>query len=114
SVSTAVYHYRVTGHIPRGIPAPAARAISGTLGEAITTTGQLHRPAAAVILASARAAFTSGVDVVAGVSAVIVAALAVVAVARLRRVTPSGEDATVETAGSGPGSQSLGLPSEKG
>ena len=55
------------------------------------TAGQLHRQAAGAVLASARSAFTSGVDVVAGVSAVIVAALAVVAVARLRRATPADE-----------------------
>jgi DHA2 family multidrug resistance protein-like MFS transporter len=91
SIGTAVYHHRVTGDIPRGIPGPAARAIGATLGDATTTAGQLHGQAAADVLQAARAAFTSGVDVAAGISAVIVAALALVAVARLRRVTPSDE-----------------------
>jgi DHA2 family multidrug resistance protein-like MFS transporter len=91
SVGTAVYHYRVVGHIPAGISGPAARAIGATLGDATTTAGQLHGRAAAAVLASARSAFTSGVDITAGVSAIIVAALAVVAVARLRRVTPADE-----------------------
>src|SRR5215469_2962765 len=91
SVGTAVYHYRVAGHIPPGISGPAARDIGATLGDATMTAGQLHRQAAGAVLASARSAFTSGVDVVAGVSAVIVAALAVVAVARLRRVTLADE-----------------------
>jgi len=127
SIGTAVYHHHVTGDIPPGIPGPAARAIGATLGDATTTAGQLHGQAAADVLQAARAAFTSGVDVVAGISAVIVAALALVAVARLRRVTPSdeagqadkaaaemaegGEAAAAETAaadpGPGPGSQSL-------
>jgi DHA2 family multidrug resistance protein-like MFS transporter len=91
SIGTAVYHYRVVGHIPPGISGPAAQAIGATLGDATMTAGQLPRQAAGAVLASARSAFTSGVDVVAGVSAVIVAALAVVAVARLRRVTPVDE-----------------------
>jgi MFS transporter, DHA2 family, multidrug resistance protein len=133
SIGTAVYHYRVTGDIPRGIPGPAARAIGATLGDATTTAGQLHGQAAAGVLQAARAAFTSGVDVVAGISAVIVAALALVAVVRLRRVTPSdesgqadeaaetaegGEAAAAETAaadpGLGSGSQSLDSQSGRG
>jgi DHA2 family multidrug resistance protein-like MFS transporter len=117
SIGTAVYRYRVTGDIPRGIPGPAARAIGATLGDATAAAGQLHGPTAADVLQAARAAFTSGVDVVAGISAVIVAALALVAVARLRRVTPSDEagqageaatagdsEAAAADAGPGPGS----------
>jgi MFS transporter, DHA2 family, multidrug resistance protein len=109
TIGTAVYHYRVAGHVPRGIPGPAARAVGATLGDATTTAGQLPGPVAAEVLASARAAFTSGMDVAAGVSAAIVAALAVVAVARLRRVTPAeegteaGESAKAEAAAADPG-----------
>jgi MFS transporter, DHA2 family, multidrug resistance protein len=110
SIGTAVYHYRVTGDIPRGLPGHAARAIGTTLGDATTTAGQLHGQAAADVLQAARTAFTSGVDVVAGVSAVIVAVLALVALARLRRVTPSdetgqAEEAAPETAEGRPGSR---------
>lgn len=101
SVGTAVYHYQVTGHIPRGTPGPAARAIGATLGDASMTAGQLHGPAASAVLASARAAFATGVDVAADVSAVITAALAVVAVARLRQVTPAPEGAGAGDAGPG-------------
>jgi DHA2 family multidrug resistance protein-like MFS transporter len=121
SVGTAVYHNRVTGHIPAGIPSPAARAVGATLGDATTTAAQLHGQAAAAAIASARSAFTSGVDVVAGISAIIVAALAVVAVARLRRVTAAGEGAEASTDGesiereaaaAGPGHR-LGSPSPR-
>ena len=101
SVGTAIYRYQVTGHIPRGTPGPAARAIGATLGDATMTAGQLHGPAAGTVLAFARAAFTTGVDVAAGVSAVIMAALAVVAMARLRRVTPAPEEAGAGNAGAG-------------
>jgi DHA2 family multidrug resistance protein-like MFS transporter len=101
SIGTAVYHYRVAGHIPPGVSGPAARAIGATLGDATMTAGQLHRQAAGAVLASARAAFTSGVDVVAGVCAIIVAALAVVAVAHLRRVTPADEDTDASAATNG-------------
>lgn len=105
SIGTAVYHYRVTSHIPPSVPGAAARAISSTLGGAITTAaaGQLPRQSAVVILGSARAAFTSGVDVVAAVSAVVVAALAVLSATRLRQVTPSSEVAESEPAAADPG-----------
>jgi DHA2 family multidrug resistance protein-like MFS transporter len=99
SVGTAVYHYRVAGRIPPGISGSAARAIGTTLSDATMTAGQLHRQAAGAVLASARSAFTTGLEVVAGVSAVIVAALAVLAVARLRRVTPVDEETAAGTAG---------------
>ena len=126
-LGTAVYDYRVTGDIPRGIPGPAARAIGATLGDATTTAGAA-RAGRDRVLEAARAAFTSGVDVVAGSSAVIVAVLALVAVARLRRVTPSDEagqadEAAAETAergeaaaadpGPGPASQSFDSQSER-
>jgi MFS transporter, DHA2 family, multidrug resistance protein len=91
SIGTAVYHYRVTSHIPPGVPGAAARAISNTLGGATAAAGQLPRQSAVMILGPARAAFTSGVDVVAAVSAVVVAALAVLSAVRLRQVTPSSE-----------------------
>ena len=100
SVGTAVYHHRVVGHIPPGISGPAARAIGATLGDATMTAGRLHGQAASAVLASARSAFTSGVDVVAGVSAIIMAALAVVAAARLRRVTPADEGIEASAASS--------------
>jgi MFS transporter, DHA2 family, multidrug resistance protein len=103
SIGTAVYHYRVTGHIPPGVPGAATRAISSTLGGATTAAGQLPRQSAIVILGSARAAFTSGLDVVAAVSAVVVAALAVLSATRLRRVTPSSETADSEPAAADPG-----------
>jgi DHA2 family multidrug resistance protein-like MFS transporter len=99
SVGAAVYRYRVAGHIPPGISGPAARAIGTTLGDATMTAGRLHGQAAGAVLASARSAFTSGVDVVAGLSTIIVAALAVVAVARLRRVTPADEGTEASAAG---------------
>ena len=102
SIGTAVYHYRVTEHIPAAVPGAAARAIGGTLSGAVSTAGQLPRPSAAVILESARAAFSGGVDTAAGVSAAIMVALAVVAAVRLRRVTaPDEADGTETTAVTG-------------
>jgi DHA2 family multidrug resistance protein-like MFS transporter len=80
SIGTAVYHYRVTALISPAIPGAAARAISGTLSGAIATAGHLPGQSAAMTLESARAAFSSGVDVAAYVSAAITAVLAVVAV----------------------------------
>jgi len=84
------------------VPGAAARAIGGTLSGAVSTAGQLPRPNATVILESARAAFSGGLDTAAGVSAAIMVALAVVAAVRLRRVTaPDEADGTETTAVTG-------------
>lgn len=84
SIATAVYHYRESSRIPPGTPARVASSISSTLGDATAAAGQVPRSSAG-ILESARAAFTSGLSVAAGISAAIAAVLAVVALARLRR-----------------------------
>jgi DHA2 family multidrug resistance protein-like MFS transporter len=98
SLGTAVYHYRVTGRLPAAIPGATARAVSGTLGDAVNVAGRLPRPSADVILESARAAFSTGIDVAAAVCAAIVLALALVCVVRLRRVPAP----TAAAAASGP------------
>jgi DHA2 family multidrug resistance protein-like MFS transporter len=102
SIGTAVYHYRVTGHIPPAVPGAAVRMIGGTLGGAITAAGHLPRHSAAMALESARAAFTSGVDVAAAVSTAIAVALAVVAFTRLRHLPRPSEAVEAQAVAPGP------------
>jgi DHA2 family multidrug resistance protein-like MFS transporter len=82
SIGTAVYHATV----PSGLPAQAADSLSGALNEASALSGA----AAESLVATARAAFTSGLNVAGVVAAVLVAGAAVLAVTLLRHVPPAG------------------------
>lgn len=73
--------YRSTVVLPDGAPAAAGE----TLGSAVDAAGSLPAGPAAELLASGREAFVSGVDLAAGVAAVIVAVVLVTAGFGLRR-----------------------------
>ncbi|QQQ78917.1 MFS transporter [Saccharothrix sp. 6-C] len=92
SVGTAVYH----AAMPSGVPAEAADSLSGALSAA----AGLPEAAARALVESARAAFTSGLNVAAVVAAVLVAGAAVLAVTVLRDVpttaAPTAEPATAD------------------
>lgn len=88
SIGTAVYHSQVAHALPGGI---AAQAASDSLGGAVAAASQLPSPLRSMVLGVAREAFTNGLHAVAGVSAAIVAVLAVLVIVLLRRVAPDGE-----------------------
>jgi DHA2 family multidrug resistance protein-like MFS transporter len=88
SIGTAVYRSQVAHDIPAGIPANAA---GDTLGGAVATASQLPSYLSTTLLGFAREAFTNGLHTVAGLSAAIVAVLAVFVIVLLRRVRPGGE-----------------------
>jgi MFS transporter, DHA2 family, multidrug resistance protein len=88
SIGTAVYRSQVAQTIPGGKATEAAR---NTLGGAVAAAGQLPTHLGAALLDSAREAFITGLHTVAGLSAAIVAVLAVFAFILLRRVRLSGE-----------------------
>ncbi|MEJ3653168.1 MFS transporter [Actinomycetes bacterium KLBMP 9759] len=81
SIGTAVYHAAV----PSGLPAQAADSLSGALSEASAMTGD----AAESLVATARAAFTDGLNVAGVVAAVLVAGAALLALTLLRHVPPA-------------------------
>jgi len=60
-----------------------------TLAGAVATADGLPSPLAAAILAPARAAFTTGMHVAAGISAVVLTAVAILVVVLLRGVRPT-------------------------
>ncbi|MGO4594222.1 MFS transporter [Leifsonia sp. 2TAF2] len=78
--------YRAALVIPDGLTAAQADAAGETLGGAVTIARGLPGPLAGELLASARAAFDSGVGVTAVIGAALVASAAVVALVTLRRV----------------------------
>jgi DHA2 family multidrug resistance protein-like MFS transporter len=90
-IGTAVYHGRVAGAVPAGVPHPAAAAARDTLGGALAAAGQLPDRLGGPLLDAAREAFTDGLHVVAGVSAAVAIIGAILAAALLRGVHPNSE-----------------------
>ncbi len=81
SIGTAVYH----AVVPSGVPTEAADSLSGALNVAST----LPLDAGNSLVESARAAFTSGLNIAAVVAAVLVAGAALLAVTLLRHLPPT-------------------------
>lgn len=96
SLGTTVYRDEVADSLPADTPAAVSEATRDTLARAVEATEGLPGPLAERIIAPARDAFASGLHSVALVSAVLVAALAVLAATALRHVPPTG---TAEEAG---------------
>jgi DHA2 family multidrug resistance protein-like MFS transporter len=78
--------YRAALVVPSGLTAAQAEAAGETLGGAVTVAGGLPGPLADQLLASARAAFDSGVGVTAVIGVALVASAAVIALVTLRHV----------------------------
>jgi len=93
SIGTAVYRGRVDGNLPADLPPAADQAARDTLASAVAAAGQLSPSRAAAVLDVAREAFTSGMHIAAGISAVILVGVAALVVTRLRHVRPTGEAA---------------------
>ncbi|MFC7386370.1 MFS transporter [Sphaerisporangium rhizosphaerae] len=97
SLGTFVYRTELTGGLPSGVPAGAAdtahQSITAALGAAQQVGGQL----AADLVETARAAFTSGLNVVAAVGATVFIGLAVLSAIVLRDSgVPAGQPAQPE------------------
>ena len=94
SIATAIYRDDL-GSVPDGVPAAVVDTASGSLGGAVAVAESLPGETAGALLQAAYEAFVNGFNVTAGVGAVLLAAVAVVAAILLRDVR-SGE--TAETA----------------
>jgi MFS transporter, DHA2 family, multidrug resistance protein len=90
TLAAAVYRAQITDAMPAGVPPDASRAAGDTLAGATAVAAALPDPLGAGLLAVAREAFTSGMHVVAAISAVALAAVAVLVVTTLRHVRPLG------------------------
>jgi DHA2 family multidrug resistance protein-like MFS transporter len=89
SLAAAVYRADVADTLPAGAPAVARDTLAG----AAAAVPQLPGPLGEAVLASARAAFTSGLHAVAAVSAVLLVGVAVASLVLLRHVPPVGPPA---------------------
>jgi DHA2 family multidrug resistance protein-like MFS transporter len=93
SLGTAVYRHQIAASLPAEVPAEATDAARDTLAGATAASAQLPDHLGTALLDPARDAFTDALNTVAGVSAVAVAVLAILAVTLLRR-TPASTVAT--------------------
>ena len=98
SIGTAVYRSQITRLAPHGTVAAAKQSITG----AVATAAHLPGPAAHHLLATAREAFSTGLNIVAVTGAVAFVALAALVAITLRQVTPAAEGSPA-----GPGGGSL-------
>jgi DHA2 family multidrug resistance protein-like MFS transporter len=95
SLGTAVYRLQVASGLPAG---PAVDAARDSLAGAVALAATLPEPLGNLVLIAARDAFTSGLHVVAGASAVVLLGVAVLALSMLRAVRPIGATPLAETA----------------
>jgi DHA2 family multidrug resistance protein-like MFS transporter len=80
SLATAVYRGDIAGAVSTGVPPNAAAAVRDTLGGAVGASGELP----AGLLDAATAAFTHGLELAAGVGAILALAMALVTAVVLR------------------------------
>lgn len=95
SLGTAVYRATLGDQVPADLPRDAASVAMDTLGGATAVASGLPDQVGDALVTSAQAAFTTGLQVTAGVSALIAVIVAVPAFLALRNVAP--RDATVGT-----------------
>lgn len=87
----AVYRAQITDAIPAGLPADSAAIARDSLAGAVTVADGLPGQVAGALLTPARIAFTSGLDAVATVGAVLLALSAVLMGVLLRHLPPIGQ-----------------------
>jgi DHA2 family multidrug resistance protein-like MFS transporter len=90
SIGTVVYRSQIGGTIPAGVPAGAAAAARDNLAVATVAAQGLTDQLGAALLTAAREAFTSELHAVAGVSAAVLAGVALLVVTMLRHVPAIG------------------------
>jgi MFS transporter, DHA2 family, multidrug resistance protein len=91
SIGLAVYRGQLADALPAGVPGQAAAAARDTLGGAVGVAAQLPEALGAALLGAARSAFTDGLQLTAGLAAVLAAIVAVLATVLLRAVRSSSE-----------------------
>jgi DHA2 family multidrug resistance protein-like MFS transporter len=96
SIGVAIYRAGVAEALPAGVPTQAAVAARDTLGGAVSVAARLPADMGAALLAASREAFTTGLQVTAGISAVVAVGIAVLATVMLRDVPRTSEAAPVE------------------
>ena len=89
SIVTAIYRSGTVGLATIGVPADAASAARDTLGAAVAVADALPATAGTVLLETARDAFTTGVQAIAILGAVVAGGAALLALLALRETRPA-------------------------
>ncbi len=93
SLGTFVYRNELADTLPTDLPAEAATIARESIAAAMSTAQQLTGSLGTDLIDVGRAAFTTGLNVVGAVGAVVFIGLAIVAATVLRRVGPIGQSA---------------------
>ena len=96
SIGVALYRGEVSDKLPAGVPTEAADAARDTLGGAVGVAAQLPGDLGSAVLNVARQAFVDGMQLTAGIAAVIAVGLAVLAITSLRHISPATHDEPAE------------------
>jgi DHA2 family multidrug resistance protein-like MFS transporter len=96
SLGTLVYRSQIAGHLPAGLPGPAADDARESLTGAVKVAGELPGDLGAGVLAAAGDAFSSGLHTVAAIAGVVAAALAVLFIIKLRGIPPLDQADTTD------------------
>jgi MFS transporter, DHA2 family, multidrug resistance protein len=90
SIAVAVYRSAMAQSLPAGLPPEVSTAAGDTIAGAMEAASRLPVDVAGTVVAAARAAFTSGLNLGALTAAGIAAVAAVLAATQLRHVPPTG------------------------
>jgi DHA2 family multidrug resistance protein-like MFS transporter len=91
SIGIAIYRGAIASALPDDVPVQTAHAASDTLGGALEVARQLSDGAGPALIVAARDAFTQGLHVAAGISAIAAVALAILVLKTLRHVGMASE-----------------------
>jgi DHA2 family multidrug resistance protein-like MFS transporter len=108
SLGTAIYRFKMEDAIPAGVRADIADAARESISGAVSAAAHDPGRIGAGLLEAAHQAFTTAVNTVAGISAIVFVGLAVLAAISLRELRPVGESEAkdVQEAGGVPASLS--------
>ena len=98
SIGVAIYRAGLADSLPTGLPSQASAAARDTLGGAAGVAHRLPADLGAALLDASREAFTTGLQVTAGISAVVAVGIAVLATVMLRGVPTTAEAAAAAAA----------------
>jgi MFS transporter, DHA2 family, multidrug resistance protein len=91
SIGVAIYRAQLADAIPAGVSSQDAAAAQDTLGGAVGVAAQLPTEIGTALLASARQAFTTGMQVTSALSSAVAIAIAVLATIMLRAVRSASQ-----------------------
>jgi DHA2 family multidrug resistance protein-like MFS transporter len=112
SIGVAVYRGELADALPAGVSSEAAAIARDTLGGAVGVAAQLPDAVGTALLDAAREAFVLGLQLTAGLSAVIAVGVAVMATVLLRAVPASAQAEPAEQPAAVPEAAALAQPEE--